>query len=65
MEKHDFSELELIEERDVTKYLKLRVFKNKNNELMFDIRNYYKGKPTKKGIRISEPLLKSLILKDL
>lgn len=64
MEQTDFKEIQLIEERDVTKYLKLRVFKDKTGELLFDIRNYYKGLPTKKGIRIRESLLKSLILKD-
>jgi hypothetical protein len=51
---------EHLAEKDINERIKIRRLKTYNGDVVYDIRQYYREKPTKKGVRMNEDSLLAL-----
>jgi hypothetical protein len=63
--KRIFKDDVLVQCIDLTDYVKVKIYKTKDKEHFIDIRHYFDGLPTKKGIRFNKKNWDKLISLDL
>jgi len=56
-----FVDTEEIKSLDLSKNIKLRLLRTPDGEELLDIRNYFRGLPTKKGIRCKRSFIEDAI----